>query len=1060
MNQRDRMSASEFIKRFREEIGQGKHFVFFLGPGCSRSSGIDGVTRKMVAEFIRGKGTREHLGRGYEEKNAGEFYGDVLQMQHGDQWREQQKEECRNIYPAVGYAILATLFTHPLYKRNFSTILTTNFDDLILEAFYRYTTDRPLLVDRDLLTTFVHSERRAQLIIKLHGDRPAPKTAATDPYVIPPGMQKLVRDELQISGLIFIGCSIDDHGIAKMFEDIAIDTEQNVYWIHGKPPGPALYSAFKATFDWVEHDDFDGLMLLILEKLKLNHAVLEIQQFALSQYVTSFLIAAERLSESYKSQSLDDWKRYHAQIKSSGFLHAINGIARNDDDEARIWGEFREMVEGARGRLIDAALKRDFEARKDWTLAESRAQAARQAGMDDARVRTIYEESLKWIDGREGYADLAASYADFLERDTTTIELKKESISWYKRALHAEPNHSRSKKRLAKLQRGSESHPLANNAEEIIPNWTPNDKDDVVLSMHPDAIEAWRRSELPNASALNLQEIIITTPSGDWHKTEPRASSHWTDAERQIREQVDKLERIACRRVHVFAKGPYALGALLGQQLKERVGRVGRDLVIYQFNSDLRIWEDWGPNYRLSPKKREKRFFDYDRDRVPSQNAKHVVIALQISRELSNEEIRRAIAEQGVEQSLAWIDVRPGDGIREHALSDPGSVDQCDPGSVDQCAHEFDALVFETAKKYPKARIHLFYSGPIAILLRAAAKFHLLETAATLYERIAVEGGYVFVPALALRGTPRLLMGVAEKSYGSVSGPMTNNSEDNADLGIVVALHEEFRELLLMCGNYTQHKNEKITAYRFNRGDYRLVAAFVGDMGRAQAGRVAERMIDQWRPKSIVVMGIAAGIHEDLRVGDVYVPSQANEYMQDAKAVPNRKSQTQFVLVPGAPSRRADYALMDAVRNLEFGAPSIYRDFVSTCKEDLEQLLQDRTKREELVAKNLIRSNVAVLADGHVATGEVVGAAKAFTKWIRGNDRNVKALEMESAGVFMSAQEQGTVTRALAIRGISDYGDERKKTLDEIGRGALRKYAMRNAVRLLWALLDANALPR
>jgi hypothetical protein len=34
------------------------------------------------------------------------------------------------------------------------------------------------------------------------------------------------------------------------------------------------------------------------------------------------------------------------------------------------------------------------------------------------------------------------------------------------------------------------------------------------------------------------------------------------------------------------------------------------------------------------------------------------------------------------------------------------------------------------------------------------------------------------------------------------------------------------------------------------------------------------------------------------------------------------------------------------------------------------------------------------------------------------------------------------------------------RRLDAIGTGGLRRYAMRNAVRLLWGLMEAEELPR
>jgi nucleoside phosphorylase len=257
----------------------------------------------------------------------------------------------------------------------------------------------------------------------------------------------------------------------------------------------------------------------------------------------------------------------------------------------------------------------------------------------------------------------------------------------------------------------------------------------------------------------------------------------------------------------------------------------------------------------------------------------------------------------------------------------------------------------------------------------------------------------------------------------------------------------------------TPHKDDGLTSYRFDRGAYSVVAAFVGDMGESQATRVTERLIARWQPDCVVVVGITAGVHDDLRVGDIHVPPQAVQYMQDAKASPKKGKRGEFTLVPGAPAYRADFALLDAVRNLEFQHADVHRRFRADCAADLEALITDPATRERLWTDDLVRREPTLLADGHVATGPVVGAAAAFSAWIRTHDRNVKSLEMESAAVLLAAQAQGSPKRALAIRGISDYGDERKKKLDKVGGGALRKYAMRNAVRLLWALLDAKALP-
>lgn len=766
MTESEPISATEFASRLHRDLEDDKHFAIFLGPGCSRFWELDELTKRLMQEIIGVNGTRSphYYVPGYEEQNAGAFYGEVLQERFGNQWRERQHDECRNILPTVGHAILALLLADRRYKPKFSAILTTNFDNLIAEAFYRYTVYRPFLVDRAALASFISYHEPSAPIIKLHGDRPAERNKRSETYKIPTNMQQVVRRLLRGHGIIFIGYPGDDEGIAQMFGHSDFKHTQPIYWIHGTAPGSRLVSVLpKHEFTWVNHHDFDSLMLLLQEELQLEHSVLDIHRETLRCYSKSFLGAAENLSSAHGESPFDAWDDYKNALQRSGFLHVIHGVAQGSDDLAQIWGALQQTDDDAQLRL----LMRELQQKKNCRMAQAFAQRASSVGKPDTHIRTIYDKSLAILEpvaDPAEWADLATSYAEFLKGG----EEKDVAIYWCQAALRAAPNHSGAQSRLAELQnaqnhtaasqRASENFLAEMNMKKIIPNWIPNASDDVVLSMHPNAIGAWRRGALPNASELHLRELIVTTPPANWHITESPTSSHWTDVERKIRAQLTELEQIACSRIHVFANGPYALAAFLGHQLEERFGRGGRALVFYQFNPGSRIWEDWGPNHRLPFKERERDFFAYATDPTPTDNVKHVVVALHISRELSKEEMGRALAEQGAEQPLVWIDARPADGVSQQALD--GS------GSVDKCFHEIDALVSKTAEKYPNAKIHLFYSGPLAILMRAVARFHLLQTDATLYERIASGGGYVLVPALDFRGAPRLRMGAA--SVGNV----------------------------------------------------------------------------------------------------------------------------------------------------------------------------------------------------------------------------------------------------------------------------------------------------
>ena len=75
-------------------------------------------------------------------------------------------------------------------------------------------------------------------------------------------------------------------------------------------------------------------------------------------------------------------------------------------------------------------------------------------------------------------------------------------------------------------------------------------------------------------------------------------------------------------------------------------------------------------------------------------------------------------------------------------------------------------------------------------------------------------------------------------------------------------------------------------------------------------------------------------------------------------------------------------------------------------------------------------------------------------------NRNYLALEMEGGGMLSSVYGHSDPKSTLILRGISDFGDSRKQELDATGKGVIRRYAMNNATRLLWKLLEANILPR
>lgn len=275
------------------------------------------------------------------------------------------------------------------------------------------------------------------------------------------------------------------------------------------------------------------------------------------------------------------------------------------------------------------------------------------------------------------------------------------------------------------------------------------------------------------------------------------------------------------------------------------------------------------------------------------------------------------------------------------------------------------------------------------------------------------------------------------------------------DVALLIALQEEFAHLLQQFGRYEAvHKNgnfyyllERTSAQGTKQ---RLVATMVGDMGPMQAAVAAERLNQNWHPPCMAMLGIAGGINEDVRLGDVVLATQVDAYQENARAVSASVGEGYDFRLSGE-VYRSDEAIVTLARNMPFAFHEQQADWLESAKKWQEKFFA--SERASLTAQELIRSEPQ-LHVGHIACGTTVSADKAFCEFLKKRDRKLLAIEMESAGMLAAARG----TRTLVLRGISDFGDERKSALDRSQGGNFRTYAMLNAVGVFFALLDVGAL--
>ncbi|MEQ1324897.1 SIR2 family protein [Acinetobacter soli] len=168
-------------------------YNIFLGAGASVSSGIHSGAnlveewRKEIYEQLKGENYYSNLQDEADINTAAKNRAvEYLIRDHGV-WYNPQNEysslferkfdlpsQRRRFVeslvdeklPSIGYLYLITLIN----KGYFNTIFTTNFDDLINEAFYQFSNTRPILCAHDSAVNSISIVSKRPKIIKLHGD--------------------------------------------------------------------------------------------------------------------------------------------------------------------------------------------------------------------------------------------------------------------------------------------------------------------------------------------------------------------------------------------------------------------------------------------------------------------------------------------------------------------------------------------------------------------------------------------------------------------------------------------------------------------------------------------------------------------------------------------------------------------------------------------------------------------------------------------------------------------------------------------------------------------------
>ncbi len=400
-----KMSVEEFARRLKVMSEHpDSRFAFFLGAGCSVSSGLPAAASLVKNHWLpRLRDLRDPRRQdlekwaleefpAYNPENPAAAYGLVMEKLFLLPEERQREIErlCEGKFPTFGYAVLAQLMT--MEAGRFNVVLTTNFDDLVADALYLFTQTRPLIVPHESLGNYLRPTRTRPLVVKLHGDhRLAPLNTLRTTEELKNDVEKRVRSVVRDRGLIFIGYGGNDESIARLF---SVFTEEalplGVYWINDQEPTGALRPWLESRQAiWVRPGDFDECLLLLRNAFALPHPDPKRFDHVFAKYTATYQALSNRIG------AMPD---------------AHPGVA-----------------------MLKEALKKTDESFPDWWSVELEAERLKHT--EPGKADAVYVKGLEQFPHS---GQLLNSYANFL-RDFRKDNVRAED--YYQRALVADPNN-------------------------------------------------------------------------------------------------------------------------------------------------------------------------------------------------------------------------------------------------------------------------------------------------------------------------------------------------------------------------------------------------------------------------------------------------------------------------------------------------------------------------------------------------------------------------------------------------------------------------------------------
>ena len=459
-------TLEQFARHFSEQ--ESERFCFILGAGASKSSGIptgaelssrwlseieedlDAVTFTEWLESEKiDKDTPAHhyskiFGKRFEVSRQGGL--DCLET------------AMRNSNPSCGYSFLAEIMAQG--KHN--VVITTNFDSLMEDALFIFTSEKPLVVGHSSLSEFINVQSTRPQIIKIHHDLfLSPKNTNAETGEIGGKMEAGLKEIFKHYTPIVIGYGGNDGGFMEVLQD-GLSKDERLFWClmetEESPRNDIRKLVVSKNGRFVPIDGFDELMVFIGDRMGfglLHKRIDTVAEERIKRYKEQFESVRKRIAE--REDNLSVKKAMSKIIRRVGNTPwAFELLAQQETDIKLKEGIYKNgLVEFPKSHEVMGGYANFLQyTKKDNDEAEEYYKKALELEPNDAAINANYAVFLQYIkkdsDEAEKYykkalelepenADINGSYANFLK------VIKKDSDEaekYYKKALELGPENA------------------------------------------------------------------------------------------------------------------------------------------------------------------------------------------------------------------------------------------------------------------------------------------------------------------------------------------------------------------------------------------------------------------------------------------------------------------------------------------------------------------------------------------------------------------------------------------------------------------------------------------